>query len=92
VFSENFVAEAAAWHRYQQALAYLDFLRAEFQQAAPEPASSTVWLEYAEAAVERLNPGTLRGQRLVGGYEPPEWTAPFGEPIVSPYPAGGQWR
>lgn len=43
----------------------------------------------AEVSVEQLNPGTKRIQRLLTGYESPEWRAPFGDPIVSNYPGFG---
>jgi hypothetical protein len=89
-FKDNFVVEAAAWQRYQEARAYLDHLKRDLSEF-PEvlPAVSAAWLAQAEVSVEGLNPGIKRVQRLLNGYESSEWRAPFGDPIVSSYPGFG---
>ena len=53
------------------------------------PAVSAAWLAQAEVSVEQLNPGAKRIQRLLNGYESPDWLAPFGESIVPSYPGFG---
>ena len=89
-FKDNFVTEATAWQRYQEARAYLDHLKRQVPDS-PEvlPAASAAWLAQAEVSVEQLNPGTKRIQRLLNGYESPDWLAPFGESIVPSYPGFG---
>ena len=83
-FNGNFVAEAAAWSRYQEARAYLDHLMRHVpQQPQTLPGVSLAWLAQAEEAVEQLNPGIERMGRLLDGYLSPDWLAPFGETIVS---------
>ena len=65
-------------------------LRAQALRAAarlkPLQAPSAAWLAQAEVSVEQLNPGAKRIQRLLNGYESPDWLAPFGESIVPSYP------
>ncbi len=89
-FKDNFITEAAAWQRYQQARVYLDHLKRQVPES-PEalPAVSAAWLAQAEVSVEQLNPAAQRIQRLLKGYESSEWRAPFGDPIVSSYPGFG---
>jgi hypothetical protein len=79
--------------RYQEARAYLDHLKRDLSESSEAlPAVSAAWLAQAEVSVEELNPGAKRVQRLLNGYEPSEWRAPFGDPIVWSYPGSEHWH
>lgn len=82
-FTDNFVVEASAWARYQQARAYLELLKsAVTTEHRSLPLPSQAWLEQAERSIGALNPADSRVHRLLAGYEPSEWLAPFGETVV----------
>lgn len=82
-FRDSFEKEAAAWHKHQQASAYLEHLKSKLAMHSAElPSAGVDWLSYAELAVAQLNPSPERVRRLIEGYEPPGWLAPFGDPIV----------
>lgn len=86
-FQGHFAAEASAWQRHHEAVAYLAHLRQSLQSMEPLLPASVAWLAQAQEAVQALDPSGGRLTLLQQGYEPESWLAPFGVKLVK-QPAG----
>lgn len=77
-FRDNFAAEAAAWSRHREAVAYLAFLTEKSSVGMESlPEDGKAWLVFAEHVVSTMDIGRRRVQRLREGHPLPDLLPPF---------------